>query len=729
VTGDTTSDEPHDFRVARLFHPTAQVPDLAKAEQSFASAFGRKSTSLTTILPSTPQYPTEYSSFTVIRDVLFDTIDPKLHFINGRQRYPAVQKPGLGGIGWYVDGMTELYHALRRNGIRSMDLADNLSVGNEPPQSPGGGVVTFFVVPEDAGMQYQFFREGPFPLDPRATPGWTLGPVEADDPLGIEHCSHHTILTSQPERALRFAVNVMGGKVVQRGRNKLLGTDSIFVALADALFEYTVPDPGTPAFEDLAAHAPNDSYYAITWKVRDLDRVERHLASLGVRVRTRSVHTIITEPDGGLGIPWGFTTSLQPGHPWQNSHAESSSVATESASKHRLDPKAQPDSVIIVGASAAGLCTAEALQRRGYTGRITLIGDELHPPYDRPPLSKQVLHGAWEPDRAALRPADVLSALNADFVLGDAAVSLNAKARTVRTASGRLFEADAIVIATGMRARQLPGQQALTGVHVLRSLDHALALRAELLAASRVVVVGEGVLGSEIAATARTLGLDVTLVGPLAAPMAAQIGPVASSLLATMHEQHGVRLRLGTGVASLTGTGGRVTGVCLTSGEELAADVVVVAIGGSPVTGWLEGSGLHIDNGVVCDSRCRASDDIYAVGDVARWHHEKLGRLTRFENRTNATEQAEAVAANILGKDAAYVPVPYFWTDQFDIKIQVFGVITPEAQAEIVEGDFAARRFVARYTSAEVVTAVLGWNMPKQVRQRRQEVVNAMDAR
>ncbi|SFB01433.1 hypothetical protein SAMN04515620_11282 [Collimonas sp. OK607] len=312
---NSASKEPTDFRVARLFHPTAQTPDLAQTEQWFASAFGRKSTPLTAILPSKPEYPTEYSTFTVIRDVFFDSIDPKLHFINGRQRYPTVQTPGLRGLGWYIDGMENFYHALRRNGIRCMDLSDKVAEGDEPPLSPGGGVVTFFAVPEDAGMQYQFFREGPFPLDPRATPGWTLGPVEADDPLGIEHCSHHTILTSQPERALRFAVDALGGTVVHQGRNELLGTASIFVTVADVLLEYAVPDPGTPAHADLVKHAPNDSYYAITWKVSDLDRVERHLATLGVGIRERSEQTIVTRPDSSHGIPWGFTTALQPGDP------------------------------------------------------------------------------------------------------------------------------------------------------------------------------------------------------------------------------------------------------------------------------------------------------------------------------------------------------------------------------------------------------------------------------
>ncbi|GAJ97106.1 FAD-dependent oxidoreductase [Agrobacterium rhizogenes] len=384
---------------------------------------------------------------------------------------------------------------------------------------------------------------------------------------------------------------------------------------------------------------------------------------------------------------------------------------------------------LIVGASAAGLCTAEALRRGGYRGRLTLIGDEPHPPYDRPPLSKQVLSGVWEQSRVALRTGEALSALDAALILGDEAVGLEAKTRTVLTASGRILAADAIVIATGARARLMPGQEALAGVHVLRTLDDALMLRRELLRASRLIVVGEGVLGSEIAATSRTLGLEVTLAGPLAAPMAAQIGPLASSLLADVHAERGVRLCLGTGVADLVGDGGRVSSVRLINGSELPADLAVIAIGASPATDWLKGSGLAIDNGVVCDSHCRAAEGIYAVGDVARFYHEKLGRLVRFENRTNATEQAEAVASTILGNDAPYAPVPYFWTDQFDVKIQVFGVIAANADIEIVEGDPSARRFVARYTSGGVVTGVLGWNMPKQVRLHRQAVADAMEIR
>ena len=392
------------------------------------------------------------------------------------------------------------------------------------------------------------------------------------------------------------------------------------------------------------------------------------------------------------------------------------------------DDTRAPARVLVVGASASGLTTAEALRRKGYEGAITLLGDEPHVPYDRPPLSKQVLSGAWEPERAALRTQEMLSALDAEFVLGDPAVGLDPGSRTVRTESGRELRADAVVIATGVRARRLPGQEDLAGVHVLRTLDDSLALRKDLVSGSRLVVVGEGVLGSEIAATARTLGLDVTLTGPLAAPMALQVGPLVSQALAELHTERGVKLRLGNGVVGLTGRGGRVTGVRLATDEVLPADVVVVAIGAIPATGWLTDSGLGLDNGVLCDSRCRAAEGIYAVGDVARWYHEGLGRLIRMENRTNATEQAMAVAGAILGEDRPYAPVPYFWTDQFDAKLQVHGFLPAGAEVDVVEGDLTARRFVARYVSDGTVTGVLGWNMPKQTRLRRQEVVDALGA-
>ncbi|HWO64080.1 MAG TPA: FAD-dependent oxidoreductase [Umezawaea sp.] len=379
-----------------------------------------------------------------------------------------------------------------------------------------------------------------------------------------------------------------------------------------------------------------------------------------------------------------------------------------------------PSGVLVVGASAAGLATAEALRRKGYRGTLTLVGDEVHPPYDRPPLSKQVLAGTWTPERAHLRTAEVLEVLDARFVLGDPAVALDVPTRTVGTASGLEFGADAVVVATGVRPRTLPGRTGLAGVHVLRSPADSLALRENLLIARRLVVVGDGVLGAEVAATARGLGVDVTLAGPQRAPLEAQLGPLVAGLLGDLHAENGVRLRLGAAVIGLTGDGGRVDGVLLDTGEVLPADVVVVALGAVPATEWLHGSGLTLDNGLVCDARCRAADGIYAVGDVARWHHDRLGLPLRLENRTNATEQATVVADNILGAQRSYEPVPYFWTDQFDARIHVHGTPAVDATATVVDGDLAARRFVVLHERDGVPVGVLGWNMPKQARRLRQ---------
>ncbi|MFG3338307.1 NAD(P)/FAD-dependent oxidoreductase [Glycomyces sp. NPDC048151] len=385
-------------------------------------------------------------------------------------------------------------------------------------------------------------------------------------------------------------------------------------------------------------------------------------------------------------------------------------------------------SVLVVGASAAGLATAEALRRKGFEGRVTLLGAEPHLPYDRPPLSKQVLSGDWEPERARLRPESMLSDLDIELALGEAAVGLDAAKRLVKTERGRDLSADAIVIATGIRPRAFPGSTGLAGVHLLRTLEDAALLRAELSASSRLVVVGDGVLGAEIAATATKLclpdrGGSVTLVGPQAAPMEMQLGGDMAKALAALHIEQGVDLRPGVGVDSLVEADGRVSGVRLETGEVLPADAVVVSIGSVPVTEWLAGSGLRIENGVVCDAQCLAAEGIWAVGDVARWDHVGLGRSLRLENRTNATEQAGVVAANILGEGVPYAPVPYFWTDQFNVKIQVYGLPSLHAETEVVEGDPADGRFVARCSENGRVSAVIGWNMPKQTRLRRAELL------
>lgn len=374
-----------------------------------------------------------------------------------------------------------------------------------------------------------------------------------------------------------------------------------------------------------------------------------------------------------------------------------------------------PADVLVVGASVAGLSTVEALRRKGYQGRITVVGDESGPPYDRPPLSKQVLSGAWQPERSHLRTEEQLGALDAEFHHAETAVSLDVGTRTVHTDSGRALGAEVLVLATGAHPRRLPGQQGLQGVHLLRTLDDSLALRAALSTTRRLVVIGDGVLGCETAATAAQLGVHTTLVGLQTAPMAAQLGSRIASHLAGLHTRNGVRVLSSTGVGGLAHAHGQVTGVHLSTGEVQPADAVVVAIGCAPATDWLVSSGLQLDDGIVCDARCRAAPGIYAVGDVARWYHQDVDEHVRLENRTNATAQAGAVAADILGARTAYRPVPYFWTDQFDTRVQVFGTPASDAQITVVEGE-EGQRFVARYERDGHTSAVLGWNMPKQAR-------------
>jgi 3-phenylpropionate/trans-cinnamate dioxygenase ferredoxin reductase component len=380
--------------------------------------------------------------------------------------------------------------------------------------------------------------------------------------------------------------------------------------------------------------------------------------------------------------------------------------------------------VVIVGASAAGLTAAEALRRRGYDEALTLIGDEPHPPYDRPPLSKQILAGAWEPEKVLLRDEQALGGLDADLLLGQAAVGLDVAERRVRLADGGTVGYDAVVIATGVTPRRLPGAD-LAGVHVLRTLDDALLLRAQLLARPKVVVVGAGFLGAEVAAVAREMGLEVTMADPLPVPMHRQFGERIGALIAEMHRDHGTVVRSGVGVSRFLAADGRVTGVELADESMLDADLVVVAVGAVPATGWLAGSGLSLGNGIECDDRCQAAPGIYAAGDVASWPNPHFGVRMRLEHRMNATEQGIAVAGNLLGDDKPFAPVPYFWTDQYDTKIQAYGTFPPDAALQIISGDLAERRFAAAYGQHGTVTGVLGWNTPpREVRTLRQLVAD-----
>jgi NADPH-dependent 2,4-dienoyl-CoA reductase/sulfur reductase-like enzyme len=378
--------------------------------------------------------------------------------------------------------------------------------------------------------------------------------------------------------------------------------------------------------------------------------------------------------------------------------------------------------IVIVGASAAGLTAAETLRRRGWGGDLTLIGEEPHPPYDRPPLSKQILTGAWEPERATLRSLQDLARLEADLWLGQRATALDVEGRQVRLDNGESIGFDALIIATGVAPRRLPDSD-LAGVHVLRTLDDALALRAALLTGTRVVVVGAGFLGTEVAAAARTMGLTVTVVEPEPVPVRRPFGDRIGELVAELHRDHGTRLRCGIPVRRLRGAGGRVTGVDLGDGTMLPADVVVLALGSTPATRWLTGSGLRLGDGVECDALCQAAPGIYAAGDVASWPNQHFGTRMRLEHRMNATEQAMAAAGNLLSDAKPFAPVPYFWTDQYDTRIQAYGIFPPDADVRIVHGDPGDGYFAAAYGHHGRVVGVLGWNTPRQVRTLRSLVV------
>ncbi|GAA2711459.1 NAD(P)/FAD-dependent oxidoreductase [Actinoplanes palleronii] len=373
--------------------------------------------------------------------------------------------------------------------------------------------------------------------------------------------------------------------------------------------------------------------------------------------------------------------------------------------------------IVVVGASAAGLAAAETLRREGHSGSVTLVGEELDFPYDRPPLSKQILAGEWEAERLALRTKEDFDRLDLDLRLGAVAVGLDPGARLVRLAGGEQLGYDGLIVATGVRPRRLPGR----GGHVLRTLRDAVELRKRLGPGRRLVVVGAGFLGAEVAAVARGLGCEVTLLEPAPVPLAHAVGEQVGRVLSEAHREHGVDLRTGVTVTGMTDFG-----VTLSGGELVAADEVLIAIGSVPNTEWLVDSGLPIDDGLVCDAFSAAAPQIYGAGDVARWHNPRFGVSMRIEHRTNAAEQGMAAARNLLHPDARkpFTPVPYFWSDQYDMKIQAYGYLRGHDTVDIAEGDLAGRRFLATYRKQGRLVGALAVGLPpKALRPWRQALI------
>ena len=379
-------------------------------------------------------------------------------------------------------------------------------------------------------------------------------------------------------------------------------------------------------------------------------------------------------------------------------------------------------SVVIVGGSLAGIRCAGALRRGGFDGRITVLEPDRAAPYDRPPLSKEYLRGDYEEDRLQL----VSDAQRTEYELewvATAATAIDVDRCEVAT-DDQHYRADAVVIASGASPQRLPGAPHVDGIHVLRTLEQATRLREELSDDSlAVVVVGAGFIGAEVAATAADQGHEVTILEAASAPMARGLGERMGLLCGSLHAEHGVDLRLSTSVHEVltrdVDGARRFAGVSLASGEIVSGDILVMGIGVVPNTGWLEDSSLRLDDGVVCNEYCEAAPNVYAAGDVARWYSRRFDEVLRVEHWENAVDQGNYVAGRILGDDAPYDPVPWFWSDQYEHKIQVAGRPHADDTIEIVTGSPDENRFAAIYGRGGRLTAVFGLNRPRHVMQYR----------
>ncbi len=387
------------------------------------------------------------------------------------------------------------------------------------------------------------------------------------------------------------------------------------------------------------------------------------------------------------------------------------------------DPVSADGTIVVVGASLAGLRAAEEVRHEGHTGRVVIVGEEVRAPYDRPPLSKQVLSGKWEPERIHHHTPDAHDALDLEFRLGRRATGLDTAERVVALDDGSELSYDGLVIATGAATRPLPGAEDLPHVWMLRTLDDCLGIRADLAAAGdapRVVVIGAGFIGSEVAATCQGLGASVVLLEAYHTPLARVRGDTLAPACADLPLARGMDLRCNVTIdhlESAPGTADPVT-VVLDDGTRLPADVVVVGIGVSPSVGWLDGSGLELDNGVRCDGKLFAADHVVAAGDVANWRRPSTGRHARVEHWTNAAEGGAAAARNLLAGSAAavdYDPVPFFWSDQYTSKIQMIGLPGPGDDVVVVSGSGEEGKLVALYRSGDLLSGVFTISQPAKL--------------
>lgn len=386
-----------------------------------------------------------------------------------------------------------------------------------------------------------------------------------------------------------------------------------------------------------------------------------------------------------------------------------------------------PQRLVVVGASLAGLRAVESARRSGYEGSITLIGDEPDEPYDRPPLSKEYLTAEDPPSATVLREEAILrNELGVDLRLGTTATGLDVDNKAVLTPEGPV-EYDTAVLATGATPRGLPGSEGMAGVHVLRTVRDAEAIRAALDSGARTVVVGAGFIGSEIAGSARKRGNEVTVVEALPTPLARAVGEQMGLALAALHERNGTTLRLGVGVDGLEGDN-KVEAVRLADGSRIEADLVVVGIGVAPNVSWLEGSGLVLGNGVECDENLATSaPGVYAAGDIASWPNPLFGTRMRLEHWTIAAEQGGHAGRNAADPANAepFSTVPYFWSDWYGKRIQFVGVASDVDETAVVMGDLNSDSFLVLYRQGDRLVAALGLEQRAQMMKFRNQLANA----
>ena len=386
--------------------------------------------------------------------------------------------------------------------------------------------------------------------------------------------------------------------------------------------------------------------------------------------------------------------------------------------------------VVIVGASLAGLRAAQALRKRGFAGSITLIGAEQHAPYDRPPLSKQLLTGEWPAQKLFFHAREKHDALELQPRYGEAARSLWVREQAVELVGGERVPYDGLIISTGARARQLSAANGLSGVHCLRTLEDALAIRSALEGRPRVVIVGAGFIGLEVAASCRKLGSPVSVVEPQPLPLLGPLGEQPARSLLELHRGHGVAFHLGRTVSAVTGAG-RVEQVRLDNGSELACDLLVVGIGVDPETRWLAGSGVELDarvGGVVCDATLATNvPNVVAAGDVVYWPNAGGPERVCVPHWSNAVEQGAAAAARLLDgpSSPSFAHLPYFWSDQYDRKLQSAGSVRGSDQFELVQGSLDAASFVGLYVRDGRLSGVLSSNAPAAFLRARKLIAQA----